>query len=552
LKPLIYLELTLLINSIKNTVRSPKRLIPMLLIGAWVIAWFVQSLMILMGESPLPAQPDLKTLAGLPIDEIRLVLFALFSVGSIMVMYGAFSSGMMVFTVAHIDFLFPTPISRRKVLLVKLFKDYVKYGFWVAFLFLLVGAPLFGVLRVSIMPWGLASVAGMLALLLLVVNLAHTINIVFTFGFERLKQAGFAIKAILIGVPATALAYGVYHYFSTGQTLESITMALQSPAIEFVFAPAKWCADLFLAPYRHMVGDDWVHLGLLWLMAAASIAILLSRRENVYEPSLGISVNYAKRRHAMQTHDYTDIRVAAMQEKGQKRIRGLAIRPFGLGATAFLWKNVVLRYRLHHNQLIFMALVPLLLVYFANRYMPPELVRHVHYMLLYMVWVMSLAAQGEIRVDLKYANIVKSMPIAPWKVVFAQVASSVMYLFGGLLLFSAYMWLLIPGIDRVLLVASVFAATLMGFATISAVSIPSILYPDTKDQTQNYLCGVFGFLLSTIALGPTLVLGSTLAFFFRLPIVLTLAIVSAANIIIGLAGVSISGTIFRKFDPTGE
>src|SRR5690606_34831913 len=128
--------------------------------------------------------------------------------------------------------------------------------------------------------------------LLIVVNIAHTINIVFTFGYERLKQARVVIKAVLFIGPVSAVLYGLYQYASTGSSYMSVMWAANSPVMNALFAPARWCAVLLLAPLYSLTPEDWRNFALLWILAGASFALLMSRRENIYEPSLGISASF--------------------------------------------------------------------------------------------------------------------------------------------------------------------------------------------------------------------------------------------------------------------
>lgn len=553
MKPLIYLELRQFVNSIRNTVRSPRRLIPSLIMGAWVVAWFVQSLLLMSGADRGLGRMEALAGADVPTAMIRQIVFVMLSIGSVAVMYGALSSGLMVFSIAQIDFLFPTPISRRKVLLVKLFRDYLKYLFWVAFFFLFIGSPLLGRLNISVFPWGLVSIGAILALLLFVVNISHTINIVFTFGFERLKQAGLVFRVALIAVAASALGYGVYRYLATGDGIGSLLFAVDSPVVNVIFAPAGWCADLFIAPLRGVIAEEWTRFALLWLLAAGSMVLLLSRRENVYEPSLGVSVSYARRRQAAGGRSYTEARLEALREKGARSAGGLAVPPFGQGATAFLWKNLLLRYRLHRGQLALMAALPLLIVYLVRRFVADESIAgNLPYAMAYIVWILAMAAQAEMRTDLKHANTVRAMPIAAWKLVLAQVLSSVVYLSAGIGLFAFFLWLLVPASRGPVLLACALAAPFVGFANVSAAVIPGLLYPDTRDVAQNYICGMVGFLLASVAILPTVVLGVTFLVALKTSPMAALAPVAVANLMVGAAGISIAGAIFRKFDPTSE
>lgn len=509
--------------------------------------------MLVSTESQLSVHSD-EFLSYMPTEAIRLIVFITLCIASVVVVYSAFNSSLLVFSIAQIDFLFPTPISRRKVLLIKLLRDYLKYGMWVIFIYLFVCMPILHGLRRSLLPWGLVSITAIVALLILVVNVAHTINIVFTFGYERLRQAGILIKAVLLGLPASALGYGIYHYVVTGDSYAGLLLAVNSPIADVLFAPARWCSELFLAPLIGVTPEEWSHFALLWLFAVGSLAVLLTRKENIYEPSLGISVKLARRKQMKGLHTYTDMRIDALREKGTTRAGGFVVPPFGTGATAFLWKNLVLKYRTYRGQIILIVLLPLVLAYLIRRFLPQDLglAQYIPLLMIYVVWMLSMTAQAEMKADLKFANLVKSMPIAAWKIMLAQVAGPVIYSSSAIILFSGYLWALVPESRGDLLIACVFLAPFVGFANIPAAIIPGLLYPDAKDFAQNYISGMLGFMLAVLAILPTCILGACLMVAFKAPICLTIIIIAAVNLIIGAIGIFVAGAIFRKFDPTSE
>lgn len=553
MKPLLYLEIRQFINSVKNTVRSPKRLIPALIVGAWLLSSLISNLLLFSGATPSGGfggrAPNLR---DIPIESIKAGTFLFLSLGSMLVIYQAFTSGMLIFSVAHIDFMFPTPISRRKVLLIRLLKDYLKYGFWVALLFVLIGSPVLGALNVPLFPGGFISIAALVALLLLVVNVAHTINIVFTFGFERLKQRSILIKGALILAFASALAAGIYQYVKTGDSFASLLWAADSPVIRVVFAPAKWCSALVMAPLLEWTAEEMLQLGALWLLAGVSFLVLLSRRENVYEPSIGISIKHAKRRQAMRSGDYTDVRIDAIRERGAKRRFSISVPPFGKGATAIFWKNMISKYRMSSTPLIVVMVLPLALLVVRHFVKEAAVLRMLPMMLVYMVYVLSIVAAAEIRAELRYANILKSMPIPAWKVMAVQAIYSAAYLGGGVAIFAGCMYVVLPQTRGELLLASAVCAPFIGFACVGAAMIPSLLYPDARDAAQNYIYNLVGFLLVSIALIPTIVLGIVLWWLLGVPQHAMLVAICAANLLVGAAGVSIAGSIFRRFDPTSE
>ncbi len=122
----------------------------------------------------------------------------------------------------------------------------------------------------------------------------------------------------------------------------------------------------------------------------------------------------------------------------------------------------------------------------------------------------------------------------------------------GILVFAGAMWAMVPATRSDLLPASAIASPFLVFACVSATIIPALLYPDTRDSTQNFTCNLIGFILNTIAAVPTLVIGLMMTLVWKASLWYTLIPVCLANTIIGAAGVCVSGAIFRRFDPTSE
>jgi hypothetical protein len=169
-----------------------------------------------------------------------------------------------------------------------------------------------------------------------------------------------------------------------------------------------------------------------------------------------------------------------------------------------------------------------------------------------MVWILSMTAQVEMRTEFKHSNIVKSMPIAAWKIMFAQTIGTVVNLTLGMLAFAILMWLLLPQSRTWILGASTIIAPFLGFAVVPAMIIPGIMYPNTRDILQNYISGMFSCLLVSVAVAPTVVLGVLLFFVFPNSKLLFVTAVCLSNIIMGVAGITLAGAVFRRYDPTSE
>lgn len=555
MKPLLYLEYRQFVNSLKNTLRSPKRLIPALMIGAGVFSWFVQTALMVSGASR-PGHIGVVSLkAAAQVQElIKAGSFLFLCFGTLVIVFQAFSTGSLVFSLAHIDFLFPTPIPRRSVLLIKLLRDYLRYTLWVAFFVTFTGAPVMLALNGNLYPYGLVSIAAFAAYVLFVINIAHTVNIVFTFGFERLKQSSLLIKLIPGLGFALVLLLGVRRFLAAGNSYPGVIEDVAgSPVMKTVFAPADWCSSLVLAPLRGVNGAEMLHLALLWALAVGSFGLLMSRKENIYEPSLGVSVRTTRLRQAIRSGDATAVRVQMLQEKGAKKAGLLVIPPFGRGAMALLWKNLLIRYRMSWVQLVMVLILPGVVVIAIQRTVTAnEILRNLPFVLVYMAFLMSITVQPQVRAELKHANILKSMPISAWKVMLVQTLNGSLYLTAGIGVFTASIWAFVPAARTDLLPVCAIGSIFLGFACVSATIIPALLYPDTRDQAQNFFCNLTGIMLISVAIVPTIVLGAVMFVLVGVPYYLALIPICIVNAVIGAAGVSVSGSIFRKYDPTSE
>ena len=110
----------------------------------------------------------------------------------------------------------------------------------------------------------------------------------------------------------------------------------------------------------------------------------------------------------------------------------------------------------------------------------------------------------------------------------------------------------VPGTRTDLLKTCAIGSASLGFACVSATMIPALLYPDARDQAQNFFCNLIGVMMVSLAIIPTLVLGVVLLALVGVSFYVALVPICVANLVIGMAAVSISGAIFRRFDPTSE
>ena len=185
---LLYLEARQIVNYARITLRSPKRLVPAILVVLWMLMFIGPQLMLrLMG----PRHP----ISGLSLTippQIPIALFALLSIVMLYKVHRSFSEGMVTFPLADIDFLFPTPISRRTILGLRLLGLYAKLGLYVLFL-----AFIFGYQVSMFAPSSVGVSVSCLAVILFgifLTNTCTTINLVATFREAKKWWLSYAVR----------------------------------------------------------------------------------------------------------------------------------------------------------------------------------------------------------------------------------------------------------------------------------------------------------------------------------------------------------------------
>jgi len=231
----------------------------------------------------------------------------------------------------------------------------------------------------------------------------------------------------------------------------------------------------------------------------------------------------------------------------------VSLKPFGEGAVALLWKDVMLRYRMHGPRLLLMAAAPVLLVFSLRRFVDdPDIARTIPLVVVYVAWIMSMMIQGEARAELRHANILKSMPIAGWKAVLSQCVSYTIYIAVGTELLAASMWFLMPRVQGPELLAAALVVPFIVFGSVWTSILVGLLYPDSRDLAQNYVGVIVTGLIGFIPLVPTVTVSIAMILFTDYAPYLTAAAVCAANLILGAGGVALVGLVYRRFDPTSE
>jgi hypothetical protein len=552
LRPLIYLEFRQLANSIKSLLRSPKRLIPGLIIAIWVMGVLAQNMLTMIGvvPPPLPAG-HLFVRQAIPVDIIWAIVFAALAITAGAVVYTALSEGLLIFAPAHIDFLFPTPVQRRNVLVMKLLQDYGKYGFYSGMFFAVLGSPLYHIMNVPVYPDVFLAWLGTLFLIVFVLNVTHTLNIVVTSGGGRRRLAASLVRLGLAGCILVLCATVVAKFVWTSDVFSSIVTSIRSGVLPKLLAPITWATDIILVPVRGLV-DERVELFWLFLLAVASTLVLLTREEDIYEPSLGVSARVAKVRSAIRSGDVTGARIHAIGWRGRGSYARSPVPAFGRGAVALLWKSIVVRLRTSGVRLLVIMSVPVVIsIIIGSALKELEVRRVVHVVLPYVAWILALMGQQEFRGELRLSNITKSMPVSPAGFIIAQVVYEWLPILVVSGVSAVSLLVFVPDIEPDHLAIAAMVSAAFGFSCTSLVSIPVILYPNAGDKTQDLISHFIGFTLVGFALVPTAVIW-IMSGFFDLGTVLASVLIVLVNALISTAAIMIAAHLFARFDPTSD
>ncbi|WP_319586232.1 putative ABC exporter domain-containing protein [uncultured Desulfobulbus sp.] len=547
---LLYLDLWQLINLIKITLRSPKRLIPIVAVLLWMALILLPQR--LAGNPQLPPQMNI---AGFIMPQnLWAIIFFLLSALTILNIYKAFSESVLVFTMPEIDMIFPTPISRRQVMSLKLLKVYAKYAVMTLFFTIMIfpSLRLFGFMQAGMQP---ASIfISIMLFVILTTNISITINLISSYQKEsRIQPIAIVRTAIYILIGIVLIGVGI-RYTSTHDIVQSVVGILTHPLFTTILTPIKWVADLLVVPFQLWFTTYLVEFILLTLLTIASYLLVLSRDENPYEPSLMVSARFAAMRTAFKAGNMYAARTALMKERMKNKRVSYGLPPFGGGALAILWKNLNITFRSSFKGWIVSGIILAALMMIArnsgiigkNDITPFAMIG-----IAYLLFLGSLMMSHSLRNDMKQVNILKPMPVSPWKLIAVEPIHGVLVISIMCAVVIGMIYFIIglkPGSP---LFATLYCLPFAAYSCLSAQVAAVVLYPNWDDLTQRYLsqmasmaASIFGLLLPIIVFVVFLQM--------KLPTTLTVGIVGAICLVLSVVGIALGTWAYRTHDPSDE
>jgi len=371
-----------------------------------------------------------------------------------------------------------------------------------------------------------------------------------TFQLAKLKYVRTAVK-LTLAVFAALLIAGAILFVGSPEVV-SIYRMDTAPKILF---PIQWATSLALTPIWGVSNESPLQVVGLFALSVMTFCLLLSLKQNIYEPSLGVSVRAASINAARRSGGLLAMQAEMLRGHSASRGRSVLIPMFGTGASLLLWKGLITKLRAAPLAVAAVVVLPPLVVWVAARFskqIPGEL----HASLLvgvtaYFTWMLSLTAINEVKYELRHADILKAMPFAPSRVMaYIGLAGAVpAVLFSCSSLFSIKGFF--PDVGADLLICALVGLPAVAISLSVSNGIVALMYPNMRDLVQ----GFFGFWLALIlssvtAIPSAVVIGVGLLFHVH-PLAIAAALVVVNGCMTILWSVA-AGATFKRFDPTAD
>jgi hypothetical protein len=539
------LALRQLRNGIRTSLTDYRKLIPLIVI-LFFIGTQVLSAVLLAGHEPPRLQGGRSILQG-QADTFRIAAFLILSIISIGIIDYGFAEGFLAFSLADVDYLFPSPVPRRLILAYRLAAKTALSFFQAAlFFYFLIWRAL-----ETFIPGDATLTAGLVALLGLFFCLGGYASIAFAlkliFGFGRLAT----VRRWTMGILALAVLLLGYTYWQHGMV--GLGRVTHNWLVIAVFYPCQLAAEALTAPLRE--GQSGVPaMAQLALFYVAATALLFSRKENFYEASLEGSERQARMVQAAKEQNWSAM-FAIQAEKKKRRARPdgkekpYTVPPFGRRGGALLWANMCAAAKRPFAN-FWGPLVGGVGVAVVGTTSLPEgfgaIV--VGALVCYLLFILTMSGMQVFRQAVTRQPLVRPLPLPNWQVVVADVAPRV--LFSCLFSWGAGIVLLFNPVRNSEVVAPLLLicipSALVGLNLIQFML--AMWYPDAQDKLQQMLAG-FVSLFLTMAVVSVMVMALLVPLLLRVPVGLAVLIfmipsVLAAGILLYFASV-----VYARFQP---
>jgi hypothetical protein len=222
-----------------------------------------------------------------------------------------------------------------------------------------------------------------------------------------------------------AVAYGLWYWIGDpeGADVRGLLRSVNSPSASALLFPIAWASDLFLVAFRGWQASDVGRLAGLLVLAAASFVLLFGRDRDFYEGAMDRSAKRLRTLTAMQSGNAGTI-LSQMAEEG-KLAKGRTLPTFGGGARAVLWKDLVSVTRTPARSWITLLVIAAFPALFGRAFGGRGGEAGVLFWVFLFTLNMSSIFLLSLRDMLRRADIMKALPVAPARLLLAELGLSI-------------------------------------------------------------------------------------------------------------------------------
>ncbi len=390
-----------LLSSVKR-LRNPRYLVGAVL-AAWYFGWVVLRGFFLHGAMPSPS----KVLISPLVVTIGAVLLSLFS---LTMWIFPQERKTLAFSEAEVGFLFPAPLTRRRLIDYKLTTSAIRILFSALLFAFFTSGLSGGFLARTLALWLLFSVLSL-----------HQLVASFARSLLRGKESGSGVKllSILAGVLFGALV--VYREQFAGRRLslpelhhwgQRLVLLTLSGPLHWLLLPSHWLLAPLLAP-------DWAALSLAMLPAIALLALH-------YYCVIRLDAVYQKRfidLPAGSDRDSAALRAASDQQRSRRP--PFILKESGAPWIALLWKNLISSAFANVRMWAGLLGIAMILAIFCARSNggAVQLIIGVlsGFAIVWSVFAGAQICRQDFRQDLLRADLLKTFPLRSWQVALGEL-----------------------------------------------------------------------------------------------------------------------------------
>ncbi|MBS1707824.1 MAG: hypothetical protein JSS65_03780 [Armatimonadetes bacterium] len=561
MKPLLYLTSRSIVNGVRRSFQSPIRALATVMFIAMQLWWLSR---VFFGVSDVRGASPFMPPVGHDATEVLVTLgFCFFAFVCWTSFFGLFQPP-MVFQLAEVDVLVPTPVSARVYLMYNFLKGYVARLLWPLFMLFFAARPFARITRnggLDHMDFAALSSAFKTATLAYLLMQFAWAAWRYATGLMFSESTARAIK--IRTVVTWSITIACFGYFALigyriamaikSEDVEVGLLALaRAPDVLFVFFPATAAIKLGTLPITGDTGSALGGLAVLLVTAATGFGIMMARAPKVYEIASRMAVARAELRQRRVNESQGLISLSRARTGKMKAREFGALSSLRLtGDAAFWWKEVVILARSTGGILLTVLLVPAgygYVAHFVNsigKGDSPAMVVIPASLLLFGPMIVSGQAQNGFRDFLKKGDLLRPLPLKPGRLLFVEafskVVPTVLVGFVSLVVMSAFLPVLWPTVVPTFVTLAVVSC----FASVATLYL-QVLLPDMTDPAQNmFRRMVQGLGLTVVIYGSAFGYGALA--FFNVFVAAAVVVPVAA----GLTGLCLygAGRSYRTFNP---